>query len=277
MNQGALEREILQLRLLSEIFSRTVHGELALKGGMALRALYGSRRATKDIDLGQDAKQPLAHLQHLMRGAISAATKGVLQDVVVSEPKQTDTVARWKIHGQTRLGTHVGLTVEVSRRGIPASHLVDKPLVRVAADGRLEQSVAVRVYDPAAMAATKLFALQNINRQAARDLYDLDLLVRMDVAPSADLLVGITDRASFVRDAWDKLDCFTWEQFSTEVLPTLESERAAQLDEEEFEAMRLRVGEAIERWVLTVPPPGLVEEEGSSDASCEPACAPGCA
>lgn len=120
MNNSTLVRELLQTRILAAIFSDTVKHEIVLKGGMAMRAALGSTRMTKDIDLGQSPDIPLTRLQSVMRGAIKKAlSTNLLHDVVVSEPKQTDTVGRWKINGQTDGGSHVQLTVEVSRRGLP--------------------------------------------------------------------------------------------------------------------------------------------------------------
>ena len=52
-----------------------------------------------------------------------------LTQTSISEPKQTDTVARWKISGRTSTGEDLHLTVEVSRRGIhDLGHVVKIPV-----------------------------------------------------------------------------------------------------------------------------------------------------
>src|SRR3546814_16314014 len=51
LSKQQAEREIMQARLLSAIFLRSVRHALVLKGGMALRATQGSLRMTTDIDL----------------------------------------------------------------------------------------------------------------------------------------------------------------------------------------------------------------------------------
>jgi len=261
MDAAILERELVQARLLSAVFSRALKNEVVLKGGMAMRALYGSQRHTKDIDLGQDgAAHSLASLQRLMRRAVKEATQGFLDAVVVTEPKQTDTVARWKIHGRTPAGTDIGLTVEVSRRGVANGHLTHETY-RVPGGGM--PAVTLDVYDGQAMAASKVFALASETRLAPRDLYDLDLLVRMDVRPDPALFDGIPDRRAFVAQCWRKIELMDWALFEQEVMPYLPGSARSRLDEPAFEAMRIRVGEAIERWLGQPGDEGGHEEPSS--------------
>ena len=64
-SQKLVDREMAQARLLMGIFSRSVHRQVVLKGGLAIRSLYNSPRYTKDIDLGQDPSSSLASLQQI--------------------------------------------------------------------------------------------------------------------------------------------------------------------------------------------------------------------
>lgn len=249
--QELIEHELIQARLLSAIFSRSVRNQVVLKGGMAFRALFGSQRATKDIDLAQDASRSLASLQRLMRQSIQASAQGFLQDIQVTEPKQTQTTARWKIHGRTAQGTEIALTVEVSRRGIPEDHIEARHYLPP--EDAHTSAVEIDVYSPGALAASKVFALAADNRVAPRDLYDLDLLVRMKVSPPADLLAALGDPEQVVRRIWDKLDLMTWEQFQSEVSPFLPPSVGERLTEGDFDAMRLRVGEAVQSWLRQDP------------------------
>ena len=59
----AVVREALQSRLLVELMGNAVHKELVLKGGMAMRAVHGSVRYTKDIDLDADLKYSKERIQ----------------------------------------------------------------------------------------------------------------------------------------------------------------------------------------------------------------------
>lgn len=247
MDNEILERDLIQARLLSAIFARSVKNQVVLKGGMALRALFGSQRYTKDIDLSQDPSQPLPSLQRLMRHAITECTQGFLSDITVTEPKQTDTVARWKIHGTTQSGTHIGLTVEVSRRGVPDGHVIQKTLV--GQEQSRSPTVNIDVYDAESIAASKVFALASDNRVAPRDLYDLDLLIKMDVRPSHDLFVSVPDSSALIKATWNKIESMTWDHFAREVLPYIPDSAKSRMDESQFDSMRISVGSAIEKWL----------------------------
>lgn len=249
MDAKVFERDLIQARLLSAIFSRSVKNQVVLKGGMAFRALFGSQRYTKDIDLAQASAQPLAALQRLMRQSIDACVQGFLVDVVVTEPKQTDTTARWKIHGKTAGGTEIGLTVEVSRCGIPDGH-IESRFFRPPEDARCA-NVKIDVFDQDALAVSKVFALASPNRLAPRDLYDLDLLVQMEVRPPAEMFAAVSDRRALVAEVWAKIDSMSWAHFECEVIPFLPDAMRSRIDAEEFEAMRVRVGEAVENWLAT--------------------------
>jgi predicted nucleotidyltransferase component of viral defense system len=244
MESEVLMRDLVQARVLGAIFARSVRDEVVLKGGMALRALFGSQRYTKDIDLAQDRSHSLGSLQRLMRAAIADATKGMLHNLVVTEPKQTDTVARWKVHGNTAAGTHIGLTIEVSRRGYPREHVLAKSFQ---APGK--PAVTIDVYDAEALAASKVFALASDNRVAARDLLDLDLLIKMDVHPSPALFASITDRPAFIKQIWDKIELMTWHQFQNDVLPYMDVSARSRYTEDSFAEMQILVGTEVERWL----------------------------
>ena len=246
MERTPLERELVQARLLSSIFSRTVKDQVILKGGMAMRSLFGSVRYTKDIELGQDQRQSLRALQQVMRLAIAEATNGFLNNVEVSEPKQTETTARWKINGQTVHGTKIALTIEVSMRGVPTRYITSK--LYVPPPEALCTTVMIDVYSAEAIAASKVFCLSNPNRNAPRDLYDLDLLIQMDVVPAQELL-QYSNKVQTLQLMWDKLEIMTWEQFQLEVLPYLTESVRSRIDEAEFDEMRARVGATVENWL----------------------------
>lgn len=249
-----LERDIIQARLLSSIFSRSLKNQVALKGGVAMRVLMGSPRHTKDIDLAQNPSESLRSLQNLIRLSIKECASGFLSDLVVTEPKQTETVARWKIGGKTQSGTEIHLTVEVSRRGIPAGHVIQKALP--ANSVAFSQSVIVDVYDEGAMSASKVFALHSDNRVAPRDLYDLHILVQAHVKPDPSFFEGIDDKRGFVEQVWKKIDLMGWELFREEVIPFLPESAPSRIDEGAFLEMKLVVGEAVESWLVGDDAPG---------------------
>jgi predicted nucleotidyltransferase component of viral defense system len=252
MNNTTLVRELLQTRILAALFSETMRHELVLKGGMAMRTAVGSTRLTKDIDLGQSPDVPLARLRSVMEGAIKKALSvQLLRDVVVSEAKLTETTGRWKINGETEGGSKVQLTVEVSRRGLPP----EKHIRTVNYVPPTEYGVPptlIDVYDLQAMAATKVQALLGINRVAPRDLFDLNLLIEMQVTPPIELLAGMGEDylTEALNELWSKIDQFTYEDFRSKIFPYVSEQVSSRLTEDAFEDMRLNVVTNVERWLV---------------------------
>ena len=98
-------RDLFQQRLLTCLYRGSEASSLVLKGGAAMRVLTGSARYTQDLDFDHDPRRSLASLQKTVRSAISRALQGSdVTETSISEPKQTDTVARWKISGRTSHG-----------------------------------------------------------------------------------------------------------------------------------------------------------------------------
>src|SRR5258707_8452182 len=100
-------RDAFQLRLLTFLYRGSTSSSLVLKGGAAMRVLTQSARYTQDLDFDHDPHRTLASLQKTVRSAIDRALQGSgLTEIAISEPKQTDTVARWKISGRMLSGEH---------------------------------------------------------------------------------------------------------------------------------------------------------------------------
>ena len=177
-------RDAFQLRLLTFLYRGSTSSSLVLKGGVAMRVLTESARFTQDLDFDHDPHRSLASLQNTVRTAIDRAIHGSgLIDTSISESKQTDTVARWKISGRTSTGENLHLAVEVSRRQTPDPNHVLKIPVQIA--DRTLPRVYVSVYDEQTLADNKLAALIDDRRTAPRDIYDLELLLARGVVPSA--------------------------------------------------------------------------------------------
>jgi predicted nucleotidyltransferase component of viral defense system len=239
-------RDAFQLRLLTFLYRGSTSSSLVLKGGAALRVLTASARFTQDLDFDHDPHRSLASLQNTVRAAIDRAIHGSgLAGATISETKQTDTVARWKISGRTSAGENLHLAVEVSRRQTPdPSHVLKVP-VQIA--DRTLPRVYVSVYDEQALADNKLAALVDDRRTAPRDIYDLELLLARGVVPSAAAIENMGGQATLMRRVADKLDSMSWALFRDEVLPTLPLEIHSHVDEDEYFAMKLRLLEALEQ------------------------------
>ncbi|MDE2262751.1 MAG: nucleotidyl transferase AbiEii/AbiGii toxin family protein [Gammaproteobacteria bacterium] len=251
-------RDAFQQRLLTFLYRGSDSTSLVLKGGAAMRVLTANGRYTQDLDFDHDPRRSLASLQKTIRSAITRALKGSdLTDVLVSEPKQTDTVARWKISGRTPAGEGFNLTVEVSRRGVPGLRHVIKIPVEIG--DRTLPRVYVSVYDEQALADNKLAALLDPRRTAPRDIYDLEVLLARGGCPSPAAVERLGGHAALVERVGEKLDLMGWALFRDQVLPALPPEVQAHIDEGEYLAMKVRLLEGLERCLAS----GARTETGS--------------
>lgn len=250
---GEQSLDEIQFLLLGEIARRTRKNEAVLKGGMAMRTMH-SARMSKDIDFSGDPNVSLPSLQKHIRDAVKATVAmlvGRVSNVRVSEPKQTETVCRWKINGEfSDTGSPFNLTVEISRRGLPPSeHVVSRNVVPPA--GYRVGPFLVDVYDMEAMAASKVAALTSPDRTAPRDLYDLHVLIEKGAGAPVDLLKGqgadaLKEQADIL---WQKIDGMTYSLFRSEVLPHLPSDARERFSEAIYDEMRMSVGGTVESWI----------------------------
>jgi predicted nucleotidyltransferase component of viral defense system len=250
-------RDAFQQRLLTFLYRGSESSSLVLKGGAAMRVLTESARYTMDLDFDHDPHRSLASLQKTVRTAIERALQGSgLVGTSISESKQTDTVARWKISGRASTGENLHLTVEVSRRRAPDPNHVLKIPVQIA--DRTLPRVYVSVYDEQSLTDNKLAALVDERRTAPRDIYDLELLLARGICPSGAAVEHLGGQTALMKRVADKLDLMSWALFRDEVLPALPGEIQANIDEDEYLAMKLRLLETLEQ-CLAKP----VVEEGS--------------
>jgi len=239
-------RDTMQMRILAQLFSQRLDG-LVLKGGMAMRvAHYRHARATKDIDLDADHDLPLSALQNLVRKSIQmAARDGLLQHVVVTEPKQTDTTARWKISGlDPRTQQTLHLTVEISRRqNIDVAHTRSETT---------DEGHDVLVYRDEIIAFQKIKALLCSTREAPRDIADLYLLIQASVdSPVPHLRKWINEgNIANIEEMWRKIERMDQAMFRQEVLPSLPPTPDGQIMFQDWDKIRLCVGEQVEKWLL---------------------------
>jgi nucleotidyltransferase AbiEii toxin of type IV toxin-antitoxin system len=168
-----------------------------------------------------------------------------LSQLSVTEPKQTDTVSRWKISALTNEGESLRLTVEVSRRRAPDLDHVLKIPIQIT--DRTLPRVYVSVYDEQALADNKVAALLDDRRVAPRDIYDLELLLARGACPSATVVERFGGRAALTRSLSEKLDLMDWALFRDQVLPALPREVQINIDEDEYIAKKIRLLEALDR------------------------------
>jgi len=237
-----------QVGLLREVASQ-MGNRLVLKGGMAMRAAFGSLRLTKDIDfdrdssLGQDAlKKSLERL--LMRAAVGARISAAKALIT----KDTATTVRARLEGATAGGEPVRFEVEVSGRSMPLPDVLRT--VTVAAPAVYAMApFSVLTYTNDALAAMKIGAALSQNRYAARDLYDLRDLIQAGVDPIA--LLTRTDRwvlEDFAQRALDKLEMLSYSLAEQELLPYLPVHEREALTEDAWISTTITVAEHIQDW-----------------------------
>ena len=246
---AALREQFLE-RFTRALF-RTPHSGFVLKGGTALRALFGPERLTQDVDLDfTGAKRSADALHANVSHAIDSAARGLpITGLAVHAPGKGERSPRWKLNFQGPDGVRHHVEIEVSRdpARAPPGAVAQRPFVPVAAPGIAR--FWVDVYDEPTLAATKLAAL--LGRETPRDVYDLDLL--KDKAPTVSPALvrwaigraGLED-AGPVTVLWAHLDALSHARFQSELEGALDPALAERIDETEWTAMKLRVGEYVE-------------------------------
>lgn len=266
--EAHVARELVQARLIGAIFSKTVRSEIALKGGLAMRILTGSMRHTQDIDLAASPSVPKKTVASCIERAVAQLrSTGLVKDLELHEKsKQTDITQRWMVKGT--VGTHeILLKVEVSRR----QEVLAEDMVKAnysPAPGLGEVQVAC--LGLSALAAGKFDCLRNPNREAPRDIYDLYILVSMDVRPKREALLayGRETLAGMRSMIWAKLEKMDFESAKAELLPWLPPEIASRFDEAMWDEIRYVVEEKVGEWiddVLTDGEPACPCEENKEE------------
>ncbi len=246
---AALREQFIE-RVIREIFLKQGSG-FVLKGGGAMRALFGEQRLTKDVDLDfAGPKRSADSLQNTMRRAIDAAARGLaVTNLRVAVPGKNELSPRWKVSFQDRQGTSFHVEMEVSRdarRAAPGA-VIQLRFVPPAAGGMAP--FWVDIYDRPTLGATKLAAL--LGRGAARDVYDLDLLLPGNPPTTAQLLWAIK-RANLRGQEpsvvlGERMDALSWERFQTDLRDALPEHVASRIDNTEWTAMKTRVRTDAER------------------------------
>lgn len=241
---------LLQTWVVAHLFASSVKEEFAIKGGLAFQAVMGSERATADLDLDASREMPVAKLREAMRRSIAAGLDGLLEGVHVTEPKQTDTVCRWKIWGMLPgTASEVHFKVEVSRRDELATPS-DESWVDWKSEGKSVEGVTVKAHRPEVLCFMKLKALLSSMRDAPRDLHDLNVLIEAGYKPEPRMMSKLTDKelVALADDAWGKIELMTHPRFMSEVAPYLPPAVASKVDEGFYDEMRIRVGSCAESW-----------------------------
>jgi predicted nucleotidyltransferase component of viral defense system len=238
-----------QVALLREVVGQ--YGQrLVLKGGMAMRAVFGSLRLTKGIDFDRQPSLSVDSLKSgLSKALVRAAANAGIKQPEAAITKLTQTTARARLVGRAPTGEEVRFEVEISgRHEIPA-------------DWRRRETVAppgsygmapfmVESYTNDVLAAMKLAAAMSDARNAPRDVYDLQDLIAAQANPVAILASrsAVQALAQIRANALAKLELISFEMAREELLPYLPSDVRDMLTRDRWIEHTLTVGTAIENW-----------------------------
>ena len=176
--------ECFHLSLLRILEARLNRANWVVKGGVNLRAWFGSRRYSEDLDLDAVGSVPHVLRERFDKVLVSRPFGDLLisqglELVHVSKPKQTGTTQRWKLEIKA-VGLSVPLhtKVEFSRRGTQEEEYALEP---VRSDVVRPYSIPVPTanhYTARAAIRQKIQALAGRSETQARDIWDLDHLLR---------------------------------------------------------------------------------------------------
>ena len=236
--------QIVQARFLRELF-RASKGGFVLKGGMAVAALYGNSRQTRDIDLDFPPldERTAESLHNQVRRALDQALRGYVVDVKIHSPGKGEISPKWKIGGRSTDGAPFNLKIEVSRRPPPPGSVRQVTVSGIAALGL--GVFYVDLYSEPTLAAMKIAALLSPDRCAPRDVYDLDLLLPVH-QPGRGLLAWALDVAQVApidapKTLRNKLEAMPWDLFQSQMLPAIESATAFRFTPDTWFEMKDRV------------------------------------
>jgi len=242
-------REQFMERLIREIFLHK-GGGFVLKGGAALRTIYGEQRLTKGIDLDFTNPHRTANsLHNSISHAIDKAARGLrISDLLVSKPGKGEQSPKWKVNFKDANGETFHVEVEVSRdakRAAPGK-VVQAEFIPSAAPGIAR--FWVDIYEGSALAASKVAAL--LGRGLPRDLYDLDALKGFVEPPDPQQVRWAIERARLGDESphevlLDRLSALSWNRFQSELQNSLSPEIAERIDAAEWNSMIDRVGDYV--------------------------------
>jgi predicted nucleotidyltransferase component of viral defense system len=235
--------EFFHLAFLQVLQGRLDQATYVLKGGANLRYFFDSVRYSEDIDLDASGIEVWA-LEEKVDSALTAPALttllrgGGLSVGAFSKPKQTETTQRWKVPiTQTGRGEPLRTKIEFSRRNGEERLILEAVPGRVVAPYAL-RAPSVRHYLAEAATEQKVEALTGRSETQARDVFDLDLLMRRHPE------LGVTAPSKLREQAARRALELPFAAFRDQVLPFLDPEVGELYGENSWEQIR---GYVVER------------------------------
>jgi predicted nucleotidyltransferase component of viral defense system len=217
--------EFFHLAFLQVLQGRLDQATYVLKGGANLRYFFDSVRYSEDIDLDASGTE-VWMLEERVDGALTAPALttllrgGGLAVGDFSKPNQSETTQRWKVPlTLTGRAEPLRTKIEFSRRNGEERLILEAVPSRVVAPYAL-RAPTVRHYLGEAATEQKIEALAGRSETQARDVFDLDLLLRRQPELAATPAAELCDQA-----AGRALE-LPYAAFRDQVLPFLDPEVA---------------------------------------------------
>jgi len=213
--------EIFHLLLLDQLGRRIPKEHYALKGGCNLRFFLKSIRYSQDMDLDIRImrKETLCNAvrkilnSHPFRLILQAKQIEIMS---VTEPKQTETTQRWKIHLQVPTNSiPLQTKVEFSRRKFDEGVLFEFINSSIVSSYQLAPIYASH-YSMETAFIQKIWALILRTQTQARDLFDLFHLLNMGAS-----IVITNDIRTHLTQAQENALSISFETFKSQVLSYL--------------------------------------------------------
>lgn len=217
--------EFFHLAFLQVLQARLDQSSYVLKGGANLRYFFESVRYSEDIDLDAGGIEGWALTERVDGVLTSPAIERLLRSgglavAEISKPKQTETTQRWKVGLAVRERRDpVRTKIEFSRRNGDDRYLLEAVPGRVAAPYALRSPTLLH-YTGEAAVEQKIKALAGRSETQARDVFDLDLLLRRQPP------IPMTGDAHVREQAAERALDLPYGAFRDQVLPFLDPEVA---------------------------------------------------
>jgi predicted nucleotidyltransferase component of viral defense system len=206
MTEPAQLRDAAAIELFHLAFLRVLQARLnqdlyILKGGANLRYFFDSVRYSEDIDMDAQGIE-VWELEEKVDGVIGGTALPVLlrQKGIavgeVSKPKQSETTQRWKVGLQLPTRDDLLRTkIEFSRRNGDDRHALEAVPGRVVEPYALA-APSVRHYLGDAAVEQKVLALDERTETQARDVFDLEPLLRQNPTHATRLDSNLRERVA---------------------------------------------------------------------------------
>jgi hypothetical protein len=217
----AQTNEFFHIAFLAVLGTRLDPARYVLKGGANLRYFFASERYSEDIDLDLIRPVPCGLGDQVEATLNSPALRSLLAvgDLTLAErtaTKQTETTHRWKIGIQVPgASALVRSKVEFSNREGEGTYAL-APLPDAVVEPYALRPPKVQHYDAEAATAQKVAALAGRVQTQARDVFDLELLLRRRPLAQGSLDPALLEAA--VERALEQ----DYAAFRDQVLPFLE-------------------------------------------------------